>query len=77
MTAHSHHAGARQKSPPYRITLVGEAWHVMRPHASVPHAFVKLDDAEAFVRSDSGGTAAFVEVVAGNTYMVKQLISGR
>lgn len=73
MTTHSRPAGCRPRNPPYRITLVGNEWHVTRPHATMDHAFVKLADAEAFVRSDSGENASFVEVVAGGTYMVKQL----
>jgi hypothetical protein len=57
----------------YRITLVGEAWHVRRPRATMDHAFEDIDAAMAFVRSDSGGTAEFVELMAGNTYMLKKL----
>jgi hypothetical protein len=37
------------------------------------HAFKNIDDAMAFVRNDSGGSAEFVEVVADNAYMVKPL----
>ena len=59
--------------PLYRITLVGEAWHVRRPKATMDHAFATIDNALAFVRSDSGGSAEFVEVMAGNAYLVKRL----
>ena len=63
----------QRKDPLYRITLVDEAWHVRRPRATLDHAFNNVDDAMAFVRSDSSGTAEFVELVAGNTYMMKRL----
>jgi hypothetical protein len=63
----------QRKDPLYRITLVDEAWHVRRPRATLDHAFDNVDDAMAFVRNDSSGTAEFVELVAGNTYMVKRL----
>ena len=64
---------AKRKDPPYRITLVGNAWHVTRPHATLDHAFASIDEALAFVGRDSVGTAEFVEVVAGGTYMLKQV----
>ena len=63
----------QRKDPLYRITLVDEAWHVRRPRATLDHAFDNVDDAMAFVRNDSSGTAELVELVAGNTYMVKRL----
>jgi hypothetical protein len=59
----------------YRITLVDHAWHVRRPKATMDHAFANIDDAMVFVRTDSGGTAELVEVVAENMYMVKKLES--
>src|SRR5947199_5631835 len=40
---------ARQKNTPYRITMIGPAWHVARPHASLVHAFDDLDEAVGFV----------------------------
>ena len=61
------------KDPFYRITLVGKAWHVRRPRATLDHAFASLDEATDFVRSDSDGSAEFVELVADSTYMVKKL----
>ena len=61
--------------PLYRITLVGKAWHVCRPKATMDHAFASIDDAITFVRNDSGGTAEFIELLADNTYMVKKLAS--
>jgi hypothetical protein len=78
MNAHSRHAAgpSRKKSPPYRITLVGVEWHVRRPYASLSHAFAGLEQAESFVRNDSGGTATFVEILAEGLYMVKELRSG-
>ena len=57
----------------YRITLVDRAWHVRRPKATMDHAFASIDEAMTFVRTDSRGTAEFVELVADNTYMVKKL----
>ena len=62
-----------RKDPLYRITLVDKAWHVTRPRATMDHAFTTIDEAMAFVRNDSGGTAEFVEVMAGNAYMMKRL----
>ena len=63
----------QRTEPLYRITLVDEAWHVRRPRATLDHAFDNVDDAMAFVRNDSSGAVEFVELVAGNTYMVKRL----
>jgi hypothetical protein len=77
MNAHSRHPAGPQKRPPYRITLVEHEWHVTRPNASLSHAFAGLEQAEIFVRNDSGGKATFVEIVAEGMYMVKQLQSGR
>ena len=68
---------AKSSAPPYRITLVGDEWHVTRPHATIDHAFRGLAEAEAFVRQDSEGKADFVEILAGSTYMVKSLRSSR
>lgn len=65
--------GRPSRSPPYQIHLVGTRWHVTRPHSTMDHAFARLDEAEAFVRSDSSGRATFVELFAGTTYMIKQL----
>jgi len=64
---------AQRIDPIYRITLVNKAWHVRRPRATLDHAFDNVDDAVAFVRNDSSGTAEYVELVAGNTYMVKRV----
>ncbi len=63
----------QRKDPLYRITLIAKAWHVRRPRATLDHAFDNVDDAVAFVRNDSSGTAEYVELVAGNTYMVKRV----
>ncbi|MGL1423619.1 hypothetical protein ACSTJ1_00310, partial [Vibrio parahaemolyticus] len=62
----------RRREPPYRITLVDHRWHVRRPHATMDHAFDKLEDAVAFVQRDSAGEATIVELMVGNAYMVKQ-----
>ena len=64
---------ARQKNPPYRITMVERAWHVGCPHASLEHAFDDLDDALAFVCRDSSGSETVVEIVSGNVYMLKPI----
>jgi hypothetical protein len=56
----------------YRLTLVEDRWHLMRPDTSTPHAFDKLDDALAFVATDNGGASAIVEIRAEGTYMVKR-----
>ena len=77
MNAHSHHPAGPRNTPPYRITLVGNEWHVRRPHASLSHAFGGFGQAETFVRNDSAGTATFVEIMAEGIYMVKELRSGR
>ena len=77
MNHHTKHLRAGPKSPPYRITLVGKEWHVRRPHASLSHAFARLDEAETFVRNDHGGGAVVVEIIAGAAYMVKTLEAGR
>jgi hypothetical protein len=63
----------RAKAPLYRITGVERGWHVLRPHASIVHAFDDLDAAEAFVRNDSEESVTFVEIVIDNLYMVKQI----
>ena len=67
----------RTALPLYRITLCGQAWHVVRPRASLAHAFADLDQAFAFVRTDCGGAEATVELLIENFYMVKQVGSGR
>jgi hypothetical protein len=64
---------ARSTLPLYRITLCDEAWHVVRPHASLAHAFADLDQAFAFVRTDSDGAEATVELLIDNFYIVKQV----
>ena len=56
---------ARQKSPPYRITMVGWVWHVARSHA--------LDKAVGFVCRDSGGMETAIEIVSGNFYMLNPI----
>lgn len=61
----------------YRITLVGNAWHVLRPQACLAHAFADLRGAEAFVLNDSGSEGAVIEILAGATYMVKSLQARR
>ncbi len=73
MTLHGDGRGRLVRPPPYQIHLVGTQWHVTRPHSTMDHAFAQLDEAEAFVRNDSSGTATFVELFVGTTYMVKQL----
>lgn len=77
MSAHFHHRHAAKRNPLYRITLVGQEWHVRRPHASLSHAFMDLDQAEDFVRSDSSEKAIVIEIVAGTAYMVKTLEPAR
>ncbi|WP_428668817.1 hypothetical protein [Reyranella sp.] len=64
---------ARQRNPPYRITMVEREWHVARPHASLVHAFGDLDEALAFVRRDGRGAETVVEIVSGNFYMLKPI----
>ncbi len=66
-------AVGRSKDPCYRVTLVGQAWRLLRPRASVPQAFHKLDDALASISADSGNSPATVEILTGATYMVKHL----
>jgi hypothetical protein len=64
---------ARPTPALYRITLWGSAWHVLRPHGSLAHAFTDLDQAFAFVRTDCDGVEASVELMVDNFYMVKQI----
>jgi hypothetical protein len=67
----------RSSAEPYRTTLVGKEWHVRRPHASISHAFDRLDQAESFVSDDNGGEEAVVEIIVGTAYMVKTLGTAR
>ncbi|MCX7365016.1 MAG: hypothetical protein NTV97_24725 [Alphaproteobacteria bacterium] len=67
----------RPKSPPYRITMVDGGWQVVRPRASLPHAFSELDAALSFVRSDSGGAETNVEILSGSLYMLKRIAPAR
>jgi hypothetical protein len=73
MTVWTDDRDRRLRPPPYQIHLVGTRWHVTRPLSTMDHAFDRQDEAEAFVLSDSSGTATFVELFAGTTYMIKQL----
>ena len=59
--------------PLYRVTLVDARWNVRRPNATLEHGFDRLDEAIAFVRSDSADSARMVEVIAGASYMVKKI----
>jgi hypothetical protein len=61
----------------YRLTLVEDGWHLMRPDASMPRAFDKLDDALAYVGTDNRGASAIVEIRAEGTYMVKRILPHR
>ncbi len=63
----------RPNLPLYRITLFGSAWHVVRPQGSLAHAFTDLDQAFAFVRTDSDGAEVSVELMVDSLYMVKQI----
>jgi hypothetical protein len=53
--------------------MVDHGWRVLRPHATLEHAFNELDEALAFVRRDSSGTATVVEILSGNLYMLKPI----
>ena len=57
----------------YRVTLYGSAWHVVRPEKSLAHAFTGLDQALAFVRADSDGAEASVELLVDGLYMLKRI----
>ena len=59
--------------PLYRIALFGSAWHVMRPQGCLAHAFTGLDQALAFVRADSDGAEASVELLVDGLYMLKRI----
>jgi hypothetical protein len=63
----------KQKTTPYRIRQVGSRWHLRRPNASLEQAFDNIDEAFASVRNDSRGSTAVVEILAGSTYMMKQI----
>ena len=67
--------GNRRPPSSYRIALVGGRWHVTRPHATMDHAFGRLEEAEAFVRYDSSDEVAFVELIVGTLYMFKRIRS--
>lgn len=60
----------------YRITLVGDAWHVVRPARILAHAYDDLDQAMEFVRKDCGEAGATVELLADGVYIVKQVAGG-
>ena len=60
-------------TPLYRVALYGSAWHVVRPEKSLAHAFTGLDQALAFVRADSDGAEASVELLVDGLYMLKRI----
>jgi hypothetical protein len=59
----------------YRLTQMGDAWHLLYPDASLAHAFTTLDEALLSVEKDRGGATGIVELFAGSMYMVKELSS--
>ena len=68
---------AARATPLYRVTLYGSAWHVVRPGKSLAHAFTGLDQALAFVRADSDGAEASVELLVDGLYMLKKVDPAR
>jgi hypothetical protein len=61
------------RQPLYRIALYGSTWLVVRPQGSLPHGFTDLEGAFAFVRTDSDGMEASIELLVDNLYMLKQI----
>ncbi|MBN9490904.1 MAG: hypothetical protein J0H44_27030 [Alphaproteobacteria bacterium] len=67
----------RTKEPCYHLTLVGQDWQLTSPRVSTPRAFSGLEDAFAFVSTDSRGSPAIVEIRADGAYMVKRIAPRR
>ena len=61
----------------YRIDRTDNTlWTVTRPGASLPHGFIDLGDAVAFIRHESAGMPATVELRVGGVYAVAYLRPG-
>jgi hypothetical protein len=67
----------RTKEPCYHLTLVGQDWQLTGPRVVTPRAFSGLDDAFAFVSTDSRGSSAIIEIRADGAYMVKRIAPRR
>ncbi|HUK07998.1 MAG TPA: hypothetical protein VLX09_09040 [Stellaceae bacterium] len=62
--------GNRRGEPVYRITRVWmDRWVVLRPGASMEHAFSTLGEAAAFVRHEAGWSPVTVELFIGDLYV--------
>lgn len=62
--------GQRARLPVYRITRVRmDRWVVVRPGATMEHAFSTLDEAVTFVRHEAGPLRATVELFIGDFYV--------
>ena len=62
--------GYRTRQPVYRITRVWmDRWVVVRPGATMEHAFSTLDEAVAFVRHEAGPSRVTVELFIGDLYV--------
>ena len=63
-------AGHRRLQPVFRINRVWmDRWVVVRPGATMEHAFPTLGEAVAFVRHEAGQSAATVELFIGDLYV--------
>ena len=62
--------GGRRVQPVFRITRVWMVrWVVVRPGATMEHAFSTLDEAVAFVRHEAGSSPVGVELYIGDLYV--------
>ena len=62
--------GHRRLQPVFRINRVWmDRWVVVRPGATMEHAFPTLGEAVAFVRHEAGRSPATVELFIGDLYV--------
>jgi hypothetical protein len=62
--------GNRRRQPVFRINRVWmDRWVVVRPGATMEHAFPTLGEAVSFVRHEAGQSAATVELFIGDLYV--------
>jgi hypothetical protein len=62
--------GGRRRQPVFRITRASPTrWIVVRPRATIEHAFTTLTDAVNFIRHEAGLAPATVELYIGDLYV--------
>lgn len=72
LAARRHGQAPENREPVFRIVQVGrDRWMVERPGAAIEHAFPALEEAVAFIRSESA-TPATVELRIGDLYVVSR-----